>query len=379
MSTSIVARIEEACENNLRTQADSVYCEIRVRNALKLLDKFQFKHIASYNFDPLSANVGDITLQDRITSVAPYDDVRITFARKCICVMYALHYSGLLHRTLSMQNFSVSDTDNLILDGLETCACVLPNNTFQRSYDIEHIITPEAQTAPELSALGSDRAVYGFEVDIWLLGKLLYTLISGQPYSAVIQDDNEIWNKWTDDPRLRIYAVIVRSAISPDPLQRPTINCIKSVLDIKKSELCEHGLYEQRILWNHKYVKLYEWVQKNMHRLSIGGSSAEYNVNDRICKLQYDASATLKMHDSTKPLLVTSKEVGTGSVPFWVRMRTTLDTLSKVLTSTTTKITERHVCIAVVLSEIIHSTTFTEDEHIPPSFQRLLKKYSLYI
>lgn len=311
--------------------------------------------------------------------MAPYDDVRITFARKCICVVYALHYSGILHRTLSMQNFSVGAADNLILDGLETCACVLPNNTFQRSYEIEHVVTPEAQTTPELSALGSNRAVYGFEVDIWLLGKLLYTLLSGQPYSAAIQDDNEIWNKWTDDPRLRIYAVIVRSAISPDPLQRPTINCIKSVLDIKKSELCEYDLYEQRILWDHKYVKLYDWIKKNRHRLSIGGLSTEHHINDRICRLQHDASATLKMHDSTKPLPVTSKEVNTGSALFWVRMRTTLDTLSKILTSTTTKITEQHVSIAVVLSEIIHSTTFTEDEQITESFQRLLKKYSPYI
>ncbi|KAF9648363.1 Pkinase-domain-containing protein [Thelephora ganbajun] len=148
-------------------------------------------------------------------------ETRIIFGQLCLSVAY-IHGKGILHRDLKLEN--------VLLD--ERCRVKLGDFGFTREYErgtlLETFCGTTGYASPEML---QGKKYLGPEVDIWSLGIILYTLLTG---GLPFDDDDDVImrgkitkGEYEDPEWLSDEARdLIRKILNQDPLQRPPISQI---------------------------------------------------------------------------------------------------------------------------------------------------------
>ncbi|EIW75620.1 Pkinase-domain-containing protein [Coniophora puteana RWD-64-598 SS2] len=146
------------------------------------------------------------------------DESKILFGQLCLAVAY-LHDKGIVHRDLKLEN--------VLLD--ERCRVKLGDFGFTREYErgafMETFCGTTGYAAPEML---QGKKYLGPEVDIWSMGVILYTLLTGTlPFDdddEAIMRDKVIEGKFEDPEWLSDDArELIRNVLEKDPSKRLTI------------------------------------------------------------------------------------------------------------------------------------------------------------
>ncbi|KAL1744928.1 Pkinase-domain-containing protein [Schizophyllum fasciatum] len=151
------------------------------------------------------------------------DEARIIFGQLCLAVAY-LHEKGIVHRDLKLEN--------VLLD--ERCRVKLGDFGFTREFErgslMETFCGTTGYASPEML---QGRKYQGPEVDVWSLGIILYTLLTG---TLPFDDDDEgvmrdmiIRGEFEDPAWLSLEARdLLKNVLQQDPARRLTIPQILS-------------------------------------------------------------------------------------------------------------------------------------------------------
>ncbi|OCH90214.1 Pkinase-domain-containing protein [Obba rivulosa] len=146
------------------------------------------------------------------------DETRIIFGQLCLAVAY-VHEKGIVHRDLKLEN--------VLLD--ERCRVKLGDFGFTREFDrgslLETFCGTTGYASPEMLMA---KKYLGPEVDIWSLGVILYTLLTG---TLPFDDDDEAIMKQKvirgvyEDPEWLSEEArdLIRQILQTDPTMRPAI------------------------------------------------------------------------------------------------------------------------------------------------------------
>ncbi|EMD36545.1 hypothetical protein CERSUDRAFT_138235 [Gelatoporia subvermispora B] len=146
------------------------------------------------------------------------DEARIVFGQLCLAIAY-VHEKGIVHRDLKLEN--------VLLD--ERCRVKLGDFGFTREFDrgslLETFCGTTGYASPEMLMA---KKYLGPEVDIWSLGVILYTLLTG---TLPFDDDDEaimrqkvIRGVYEDPEWLSEDARdLIRQILQTDPTKRPAI------------------------------------------------------------------------------------------------------------------------------------------------------------
>ncbi|KZT03715.1 Pkinase-domain-containing protein [Laetiporus sulphureus 93-53] len=145
-------------------------------------------------------------------------ETRIIFGQLCLAVAY-VHSKGIVHRDLKLEN--------VLLD--EHCRVKLGDFGFTREFErgmlLETFCGTTGYASPEMLLA---KKYLGPEVDVWSLGVILYTLLTGMlPFD---DDDEDIMKQKViegefEDPEWLSEEVrdLLKSILQTDPEKRPTI------------------------------------------------------------------------------------------------------------------------------------------------------------
>ncbi|KAL1689585.1 Pkinase-domain-containing protein [Schizophyllum commune] len=146
------------------------------------------------------------------------NEARIIFGQLCLAVAY-LHEKGIVHRDLKLEN--------VLLD--ERCRVKLGDFGFTREFErgnlMETFCGTTGYASPEML---QGRKYQGPEVDVWSLGIILYTLLTG---TLPFDDDDEgvmrdmiIRGEFEDPAWLSLEARdLIKNVLQQDPTKRLTI------------------------------------------------------------------------------------------------------------------------------------------------------------
>lgn len=317
--------------------------EIRARYAMGRITRYDFEHIAERDFSDGPVGVPLLELVPDASTA-----VRLQWTRECIRAIYALHHCGLLHRCISPTSFRL--VDKVYLWDIEHCVCISPSNAHTRGPPVEHQVLCGA---PELKA---PRCKYGFEVDVWCLGRLLYYIMTLEQPPDTLDDD--MWTPWVMHSEWQLYAIVIRAMIATDPRDRPTMYCTRRVLDITATELAKQSI--------DTYTRmLYDNTEKCLGQYSKVTASSGTSIRKLI--LVYQANYMSGRIDPTnvRESIWTLAEDELCKQPrFWSRANTAATIVGRVNTK---KITMSMIAAACAISEVIHNDTFEGNiDHVRP-------------
>ncbi|ODV61545.1 non-specific serine/threonine protein kinase [Ascoidea rubescens DSM 1968] len=214
----------------------------------------------------------------------PLDEVKKFFSQICSAVLYA-HSMNCAHRDLKLEN--------ILLDRKKNCK--LTDFGFSRECHSKSILETICGTAvymaPELLL---KKKYSGFQIDIWSLGIIFYTLLYGQyPFD----EDDEVKTSFkiiNGDPVFKNdipdQAIdLLKKLLSKDPFKRPSIEDV-----LKSPFLAPYGLqnlenslyytkYSQNFNQNQFSSKSERYVYKNLKRMGFDVSKLKDSILKRKC------------------------------------------------------------------------------------------------
>ncbi|KAJ2784996.1 hypothetical protein H4R18_000810 [Coemansia javaensis] len=151
------------------------------------------------------------------------DEARTVMAQVAAAVAH-LHASGVMHRDLKLANIMLTREMEVRVGDFGLATCV------QNSVEPMTMCGTPSYISPEIMA----RRPYGFESDVWALGCLLVTLLTGaQPFRNVRQITDDTVARIALPPMLSPNARhLVRSLLRVDPARR-----------IRSDELLDHPFF----------------------------------------------------------------------------------------------------------------------------------------
>merc|ERR1719435_628748 len=190
---------------------------------------------------------GDLMFHMQRQRRLPEEHARFYSAEICLALNY-LHERGIIYRDLKLDNVLLDHEGHIKLTDYGMCKeGIRPGDTTSTFCGTPNYIAPEILRAED----------YGFSVDWWALGVLLYEMLAGRsPFDIVGATDNPDQN--TED---YLFQVILEKTIRiPRSLSVKAASILKGFLNKNPADRLgcnrEHGFME---IMTHPFFKTIEW------------------------------------------------------------------------------------------------------------------------
>jgi len=190
---------------------------------------------------------GDLMFHMQRQRRLPEEHARFYSAEICLALNY-LHERGIIYRDLKLDNVLLDHEGHIKLTDYGMCKeGIRPGDTTSTFCGTPNYIAPEILRAED----------YGFSVDWWALGVLLYEMLAGRsPFDIVGATDNPDQN--TED---YLFQVILEKTIRiPRSLSVKAATILKGFLNKNPADRLgcnrEHGFIE---IMTHQFFKTIEW------------------------------------------------------------------------------------------------------------------------
>lgn len=208
-----------------------------VNNEIEILNSINHENIISLkdsfeddkNWYLITELFRNKTLQDLLNRRVILTELEVKYyIIQIINGIQYLHNRNIIHRNINLSNIFISDDMKIKLGGFSYCRKLKSKD--KKFYkicgdDINYI-------APEIL---EEKNGYSFEIDIWSLGIILYTLIIGKTPFETNEKEDTFWNikhnnySYPEDSKISKTAKnLITMILDSNQLQRPTLSQILS-------------------------------------------------------------------------------------------------------------------------------------------------------
>ncbi len=197
----------------------NVMNQLRHKNIIRLHGVFENESRLCIVMD--YAEGGDLFELIKKKGKLPVDEARRLF-RQLVSALSYMHSKGYMHRDIKPENCLISKEQDLLLADFGF-------SNFWSSWKTEtEGVGSLNYASPEI--ISSSRSYTGPEIDVWSMGAVLYTMLTGKlPFYAA--DTLGVYKKikkgaWKMEPSIRDHPEILdllRKLLEPDPLKRATM------------------------------------------------------------------------------------------------------------------------------------------------------------